>query len=44
MRLAVTKRVVALDVLPENWRSYFDQKLAEKGRRRASKDWRRRLR
>jgi hypothetical protein len=29
--LATIERLVALDALPEDWRSYFDKKLADKG-------------
>lgn len=37
--LATIERLVALDALPEDWRSYFEKKLAEKGKlRQASKD------
>jgi MOSC domain-containing protein YiiM len=42
--LATIDRLVALDALPEDWRSYFE-KLAEKGKsRQASKDGRKRSR
>ena len=30
--LATTERLVALDALPEDWRSYFEKKFAEKGK------------
>jgi MOSC domain-containing protein YiiM len=43
--LATIERLVALDALPEDWRSYFEQKLAEQGKpRQASKDGRKRSR
>jgi MOSC domain-containing protein YiiM len=39
--LATIERLVALDALPEDWRSYFDKKLADKGKpSEASEDWR----
>ncbi len=32
------ERLVALDALPEDWRSYFERKLAETAQRRAGRD------
>jgi MOSC domain-containing protein YiiM len=43
--LATIERLVALESLPEDWRSYFKKKLAEKSKpRQASKDGRKRSR
>jgi MOSC domain-containing protein YiiM len=43
--LATIERLVALDALPEDWRSYFEKKLAQQSKpRQASKDGRKRSR